>query len=1240
MKRTTEKHPSNTSAKPAENERITKFKIFAEMTSSSFFIVLGTRIIYANPAMEALCGYSKKELGQINYFDLFPAENKTVLPDWIREIESGRIKSHQGELKIISKNGEEKWIDLNVAMIDYDGIQAAFTTAFDITERKRAETLQEAVYRIAQAADRSKRLDDLFPAVHRIISEVMPANNFYISLIDTEHDLLTFPYTCDDFEPQVAPQKPGKGLTEYVMRSGKSLLCTLEKHKELEAAGEVELVGTQSPIWLGVPLIIDQNVIGAMVVQDYQSPLAYGIREQRILEFVSSQVAMAINRKRAEDTLWENEERLRRRADELAALYKTTRDLSSPSDSKTLLQTIIDRASMLLNSAGGFMFLRSNESNELELVVAHGNQELIGLRVNQGEGLAGLVAQKLEPLALADYRSWENRSEKFDAVPITALVAVPMIYGEKPLGVLTVFELNEDNKIPVRTYTNSDIEQLSFFAGSAAIAVHNTQLYEETKQRLVELELLYQASLSSVQIHSLKAVAQKIVDSLEDLLNWRASIWLVDDKRPVLLAYSPGGLTDYTMGEVIDRSGEVITSFETGIIGWVCKHGRSQRLGDVRKNPHYVAVRQDVNSELCVPLKIGGKTIGCINVESPVKDTFGEHDERLMNTLANQAAVSIENARLFEETRHQALRQVALNEIISASARVGTTLDEILNIALEQTLQTLDLNMGAIWISWSPRSIHRIAARGLPPTVNAMLANSALAGGMMKTRTLAVNDWSHVKHEFAETFQRVGINSTIIVPLLLNERCVGGLVVAALAPTRWSKEEIALMEAIGREVGVAAERARLFGETTNRINELEVVNKISTSLRMAQNLDAMLPQLLNETLKALDAETGGIWLFDLKKDRLCLKTARGWCAKADQLEIPKGENLLGTVMTTGDVYYSIDIADDRQTNEEFRKMALPDWSAICVPISKENETIGLFLVCAEAPRDFTGEDGRLLVTLSEIAGNAITRMRLNEQTLQHAAELERRVAERTAELQAALLKAQTADRLKSEFIANVNHELRTPLTNLILYYQMLQSHPDVKRGERLEVIGRELQRLRGLIEELLTLSRLDLGKVTFHTQRHDLGKIIQTLVNDRKALAETHGLTLVTQLEPEIKPFILDEPTMVQAISNLLTNALNYTPAGGKVIIRTIKKGLEGSVDFEAGFSVEDDGPGINEEELPQLFERFYRGSVGRQSGAPGTGLGLAIVKQVVEFHHGHIEVGRGAGGKGALFTVWIPAQT
>ena len=1215
MTKTPASAPTRLEPDVALHESEAMFRALAEMAPSAVFIIQGLRIRFVNPAAELLTGYSKQELLKSNFYDLFPTGRKKYMREWGLQAQRGEILAMHGEFNFITKSGDERWVDLSATAIEYEGKPAAIGTAVEFSQQHREEILQDVVYRIASAADGTKNLDDLFPAVHAIIAEVMLARNFYIALYDRKEDSITFPYHVDEFDQPSNFVKPGKGLTAYVLRTGKSLLCDVDVHRALEEQGEIELIGHPAPIWLGVPLIIDNVVIGVMVVQDYQVTSTYGAREQRILEFVSSQVAMTIRRKQSEDALRESADRYRqlvefgpevvavqcegkivyinqagvsllggktseeivghpvkdfvhpdflsvvlerikqiqdegkfgnpiyekfmsldgrsidvevtaipitydhkpatqvvfhnvterkkvedalresealyrRRAEELSALYETTRAVATQHDTKTLLQTIVDRATSLLDAAGGSIYLRSGERNELELKVAHGYQGFVGTKLAPGEGLLGNVIQTLQPVIVKDYQASENRSSKYDAVPITAVMAAPMLYSGELVGVLSVNEVNLGDGRPVREYTSAEMEQLAFFAGAAASAVHNARLFDETRQRLVELELLYQASLSAAQIHSPRAVAQRIVDTLEHLLNWTGSIWLIEDQRTLLLAVSPMGLTGRAYKDMFDRLAGLITSLNDGIIGWVSKNGRAVCTGRVKENPLYIPERDEINSELCVPLKVGGKTIGCINVESTSFDAYGEHDERVLTTLANQAAVAIENARLFEETRRRASRQVALNAIIRASARTGTRLDEILNIALEQTLKALGLDMGAIWLSWSSRGIQRVVSKGIPSTINTLLGSATDGGNVSLSRTLVINDWQNVKHPLSELFLSIGVHSTAMVPLLSEDKRIGGMAICSPDSHPWTIDETALVEAIGREVGLAAERARLFEETANRLKEMEVVNKVSTSLRLAQSLQEMLPKLLDETLRALDTDTGGIWLSDPERHNIHQVIGRGWCLKAAQLELERGESFLGNVLTTEDVYFSGDVAMDPTAAEVLRQLAPTRWSAVCVPIRTELEVIGVFMVSSPLPREFSGEDARVLVTLSEIAGNAIHRMRLNEQLMHHAADLETWVTERTAELRTALQKAQAADRVKSEFIANINHELRTPLTNLVLYYQMLRAQPTIKTEERMDVIGRELQRLRSLIEDLLNLSRLDLGHVTFRPVLSDLNKLI------------------------------------------------------------------------------------------------------------------------------------------------------
>jgi len=170
-------------------------------------------------------------------------------------------------------------------------------------EQARAQQLQGAMYRIAQVAMSTPGLGELLPTLHQIVGDLMPAKNFYVALYDAASDLLTFPYFVDEQDAAIAPRKPGRGLTEYVLRTGQPLLATPEVHAELERRHEVELLGAPSIDWLGVPLKIGERALGVLVAQTYTPGVRYGERERDILQFVSSQVALAIERSRAEAAL-------------------------------------------------------------------------------------------------------------------------------------------------------------------------------------------------------------------------------------------------------------------------------------------------------------------------------------------------------------------------------------------------------------------------------------------------------------------------------------------------------------------------------------------------------------------------------------------------------------------------------------------------------------------------------------------------------------------------------------------------------------------------------------------------------------------------------------------------------------------------------------------------------------------------------------------------------------------------
>jgi PAS domain S-box-containing protein len=312
-------------------------------------------------------------------------------------------------------------------------------------------------------------------------------------------------------------------------------------------------------------------------------------------------------------------------------------------------------------------------------------------------------------------------------------------------------------------------------------------------------------------------------------------------------------------------------------------------------------------------------------------------------------------------------------------------------------------------------------------------------------------------------------------------------------------------------------------------------------------------------------------------------------------------------------------------------------SYVNVPLLSQGELIGSLNFGSDRPGAFGAEQIEIAREVGDQLAVAIQQARLHEQVQRHADELEQRVAERTADLEAAYKELEALSRVKDEFVTNVSHELRTPITTMRVHYGLLELDPDTL-GKSLPVMRRETERLSGIIEDLLRLSRLDQDRVALELAPVDLNALASQYVADRQPLAEGKGLVLTFAGEEDLPSVQADEGLLGQVLSILLTNALNYTPSGGSVVISTRSREEDGQ--RWASFSVGDTGRGIPPEEQSQAFERFFRGKVGLASGAPGTGLGLALAREIVERHRGQIElVSEGIPGKGATFTVWLPVE-
>jgi two-component system phosphate regulon sensor histidine kinase PhoR len=224
--------------------------------------------------------------------------------------------------------------------------------------------------------------------------------------------------------------------------------------------------------------------------------------------------------------------------------------------------------------------------------------------------------------------------------------------------------------------------------------------------------------------------------------------------------------------------------------------------------------------------------------------------------------------------------------------------------------------------------------------------------------------------------------------------------------------------------------------------------------------------------------------------------------------------------------------------------------------------------------------------------------------------------------------------MRREFVSNVSHELKTPLTSIQAYAETLLSgglEDEANSRTFVERIQEQAERLQMLILDLLRLARIEADDVAFEIRSVDVGEVVAECIEDRRDLARTKGLSLV--MKPPSGPvFATAEAEGLNTIlSNLIDNALNYTPAGGHVSVDW------GVVNGEVRIAVSDSGVGIPREHQPRVFERFYRVDRARSRALGGTGLGLSIVKHLVQAFGGRVELDSEQ-GRGSCFAVWLPA--
>ena len=272
----------------------------------------------------------------------------------------------------------------------------------------------------------------------------------------------------------------------------------------------------------------------------------------------------------------------------------------------------------------------------------------------------------------------------------------------------------------------------------------------------------------------------------------------------------------------------------------------------------------------------------------------------------------------------------------------------------------------------------------------------------------------------------------------------------------------------------------------------------------------------------------------------------------------------------------------------------------------------------EASERLAGGDLQTRVKVGGLSETAALGSAFNEM----AAELERRAGER-----------ERLDRMKDEFVLTTSHELRSPLTSVQGFAELLMLEREKltpKQAETVEIILDNTRHLVRLLNDLLDLARSDAGRLAIKPVETEVESLVDDSVRTMRSQTEARRQSLTQEIDPSLPPICVDRDRIRQVLVNLLTNAHEYSPEGASI---RVTAGLH---DAEVQLVVSDDGPGMPEDQLEHIFDRFTRGDAGLTQHVGGTGLGLAISKSLVELHGGSIEAAS-APGQGSRFCVRLP---
>jgi signal transduction histidine kinase/HAMP domain-containing protein len=780
-------------------------------------------------------------------------------------------------------------------------------------------------------------------------------------------------------------------------------------------------------------------------------------------------------------------------------------------------------------------------------------------------------------------------------------------------------------------------------------------LEEKVQQRTKELSALFDVTATASQSLEVTQVLQELTKKIKETFNFDATrIYLFGGAAEDLQLRAEFGDTRH--GRHLFRKGQ-------GLVGWVAERGEPLFFENIQTDPKYQehsyskATRVSGHKFLgYFPIRAKGRSLGCIAFNGRNSRKLTAEEIQLISSMADQISVAVENLNLFEElkaktadleTTNQEVKealdqQTAIAEVLRVMAGSRADLESVLQAIHKNALRLSDGDCGAIF-TFDGEKFHLAVITEPEPKTPGYVRPPIYPGSETPLRRAALElqpiHSTDILHDARFSVPKIyhihGIRSTVSVPIAKGDKLVGAINVHRLEVRPFTEREIKLLQTFADQAVIAMENVHLFRELQNRsddlarsVKKLEGLSEVSQAVNSTLELQTVLTSVVSHAVALSGADAGAMCETHEQGRRFRVQAHIGISDELvrvfEEGKIPLGETVLARAVVKR---AAVQVADIYAQNgyplrDIMDRMGLR--AVLGIPLIREGSAIGALVVGRREPGPFPEETVNLLQTFATQSVLAIQNARLF-----------RDIEKQRQELEIANIKLQELGKLKSEFVSNVSHELRTPLTAIEgLADNMLDGITGRMTEQQVGYIAgikSSADRLARLIDDVLDLSVIETGRMELKPANFSLRGLIQSVAESLKPVAAEKFINIDVDAVDENLTVWADRDKVTQVVTNLISNAVKFTPARGGIQVSVQTNGAEW-----AEVTVSDTGPGIAPEEVNNVFQEFYQVRQPDERKFKGVGLGLAISKKLVEMHGGRIWV-ESEPGKGCTFLFTMP---